>query len=71
MAKNEIPDPLTKRELLHSDNPVDCQKYGDMFFERQRYSDAIDFYAKGNLEDGLRKVKKVQLKREIISFSGS
>jgi hypothetical protein len=61
MAKDELPGPLAKRELLHSDKPVECQKYGDMFFERERFNDAIDFYAMGNLKDGLRKVKQVAI----------
>ncbi len=61
MARSELPDPLTKRDLLHSDKPVDCQKYADMFFEKQRYNDAIDFYAKDELKEGLRKVKQVAI----------
>lgn len=59
MAKETLPEPTAKREMLHSEKSVDCKKYGDMFFEAQRYNDAIDFYAKGNLSEELRKVKRV------------
>ena len=61
MAKSELPDPQAKREMLHGEKPVECQKYGDMFFEAQRYNDAIDFYARDGLKDGLRRVKDVAL----------
>ena len=61
MSKTELPDPLTKREMLHSDKPVDSKEFGDKFFEAGRYNDAIDFYAKGELKDGLLKVKRVAL----------
>lgn len=61
MAKEVLPDPPTKREMLHSEKSVDCKKYGDMFFDAQRYNDAIDFYAKGNLVEGLRKVKRLAI----------
>ena len=59
---SELPDPPTKRDLLHSDREVDCKKYGDMFYDAQRYNDAIDFYAKGDCEDELHKVKKIAIK---------
>jgi len=58
MAKEGLPDPDTKRGLLHSEKPVDCEKYGDMFFEERRYNDAVDFYAKGALKEKLLEVKK-------------
>ena len=61
MAREEIPEPTEKRALLHTDKPVDCEKYGDMFFEERRYNDAIDFYAKGALKEKLLKVKQAAL----------
>ena len=61
MAKDELPDPNEKRALLHSDKPVDCEKFGDMFFEERRYNDAFDFYAKGALKEKLLKVKEAAL----------
>ena len=59
---SELPDPLTKRDLLHSDREVDCRKYGDMFYDAERYNDAIDFYAKGDCEDELHKVRKIAIR---------
>ena len=61
MAREELPGPTEKRGLLHTDKPVDCEKYGDMFFEERRFNDAVDFYAKGSLKEKLLKVKQVAL----------
>jgi hypothetical protein len=58
----ELPGPLTKRELLHSESEIDCRKYGDMFYDAERYNDAIDFYAKGKCEEELLKVKKIAIR---------
>ena len=59
MATESLPDPTTKREMLHSDKEVDWKLYGDMFFNKHRYNDALDFYAKGELTECLRKLKAV------------
>lgn len=59
MARDELPDPLVKRDLLHSEKETDFAKYGDAFFKAGRYNDAIDFYAGGKLKEGLLKVKRV------------
>jgi hypothetical protein len=59
MATQSLPDPTMKRNLLHGEADADWQMYGDMFFEKQRYNDALDFYARGGLTESLRNLKAV------------
>ena len=59
MARNELPNPLAKRDLLHDAGPDELKKYAGMFYEKERYSDALDFYAKAEDREGLLKLKKV------------
>jgi len=61
MAKDVMPNPNEKRELLHSEKPVDYKKYGDMYYDAGKYNDAIDFYAKGDAKDELEKIRKIAL----------
>jgi hypothetical protein len=55
MTINKLPSFLKKKKLL--DNPAlpaaECQKYGNLFLEAGWLADALDFFSKGKVSEGL------------------
>jgi hypothetical protein len=64
LINSTLPDYRLKQKLLYVDkvNQDNLQKYGDLFFEEGRLSDALDFYIKANNSSGLQKIKEIALK---------
>lgn len=56
--KRDLPDYREKQKLLYTDRGnVDLWiKYGDIFFEAGRVSDALDFYRRAACETGIKRV---------------
>ncbi len=61
MINSTLPDYRLKQKLLYVDkvNQDNLQKYGDLFLEEGRLSDAFDFYLKANNNSGLQKIKEI------------
>jgi hypothetical protein len=55
MLINKLPNFLKKKKLL--DSPAlpaaECLKYGNLFLEAGWLADALDFFIKGNISEGL------------------
>ena len=60
---NNLPSFLKKKKLLDNANlPVaECQKYGNLFLEVGWLTDALDFFIKGNISEGLQKIEALAL----------
>jgi hypothetical protein len=54
-----VPNCLKKRRLLNEPDlsPALCREYGDKFFSLDWWEDALEFYQKGGLADGLEKLR--------------
>jgi len=61
MAKKKLPWTLEKRALLYDKKGVDYRHYGDLFFEAERYADALEFYLQGDVEEGIEKMKRLAI----------
>lgn len=60
-SRKKLPWTLEKRELLYERKGVDYRYYGDLFFEAERYADALEFYLRGDVEEGIEKMKQFAL----------
>jgi len=54
----KLPWALEKRELLYGRKGVDYRYWGDLFYEAERYADALEFYLRGDVEEGIEKLKR-------------
>jgi tetratricopeptide (TPR) repeat protein len=54
-----MPDCLKKRRLLNDKNlnPELCRDYGEKFFALGFFEDALEFFRRGNYQDGLDRLK--------------
>jgi len=54
-----LPDCLKKRRLLNDSgiSPEVCREYGEKFLALGFWEDALEFFAKGNCQPGLEKLK--------------
>lgn len=54
-----VPNCLKKRRLLNDKElaPGLCRDYGEKFFSLGWWEDALEFFQKGNVADGLEKIK--------------
>ncbi len=54
-----VPNSLKKRRLLNegSLSPEMCREYGEKFFSLGWWEDALEFFLKGNVTEGLEKIK--------------
>ena len=59
--KKKLPWALEKRELLYGKKGVDYKRWGDLFYEAERYADALEFYLQGDVEEGIEKLKRFAL----------
>jgi hypothetical protein len=55
----EMPNCLKKRRLLNEKelSPELCREYGEKFLALQWWEDALEFFQKGNHQEGLEKIK--------------
>ena len=60
---NNLPSFLKKKKLLDNANlpAAECRKYGDLFLEVGWLTDALDFFIKGNISEGLQKIESLAL----------
>ncbi len=63
MAANNLPNFLKKKKLLDNANlpAEECRKYGNLFLEAGWLTDALDFFIKGSISDGLQKLETIAL----------
>ncbi|GEM_PF-1111044 len=54
----KLPWALEKRELLYGRKGVDYRYWGDLFYKAERYADALEFYLRGDVEEGIEKLKR-------------
>lgn len=54
-----LPDCLKKRRLLHERelSPEVCRRLGKKFFSLAWWEDALDFFRKGQIQEGLERLK--------------
>lgn len=54
-----LPDCLKKRRLLNDQTltPEQCRDYGEKFFALGFLEDALEFFLRGNFQEGLDKIK--------------
>jgi len=57
----KLPWTLEKRDLLYAKKGVDYKRWGDLFYEAERYADALEFYLRGDVEEGIEKLKRFAL----------
>ncbi len=62
-APRGIPDCLKKRRLLHDQeiSPELCRQLGEKFLALQWWEDALEFFAKGGVREGLARLREVAL----------
>jgi hypothetical protein len=67
-----LPDYRLKQKLLYVDkvNQDHLQKYGDLFLEEGRLSDALDFFIKAGSNSGLQKIKEIAFKSGDVMLFG-
>lgn len=60
---NNLPGFIKKKKLLDSANLAaeECRKYGNLFLAAGWLADALDFFLKGNISEGLQQVEKIAL----------
>ena len=63
MSVTNLPSFLKKKKLLDDPNlpAADCRKYGDLFLEAGWLADALDFFLKGNVSEGLNQLQELAL----------
>jgi hypothetical protein len=63
MAANNLPGFLKKKKLLDdADLPAaECRTYGNLFLEAGWLADALDFFLKGNVSEGLDQLQALAL----------
>ena len=57
----KLPWALEKRDLLYGKKGVDYRYWGDLFYKAERYADALEFYLRGDVEEGIEKLKRFAL----------
>lgn len=60
---NNLPGFLKKKKLLDNANlsAEECRKYGNLFLEAGWLADALDFFIKGNISEGLQQLEALAL----------
>jgi hypothetical protein len=60
---NNLPSFLKKKKLLDSANlpAEECRKFGNLFLEAGWLADALEFFIKGNISEGLQKLEALAL----------
>jgi hypothetical protein len=63
MPVNNLPSFLKKKKLLDNAKlpAEECRKYGNLFLEVGWLADALDFFIKGNISEGLQKLEALAL----------
>jgi hypothetical protein len=63
MSVPNVPDFLKKKKMLDDAQlPVaECRKFGNLFLEAGWLADALDFFLKGNISEGLEQLQAVAL----------
>jgi hypothetical protein len=63
MSMNNLPSFLKKKKLLDSANlpAEECRKFGNLFLEAGWLADALEFFIKGNITEGLQKLEALAL----------
>ena len=63
MAASNLPGFLKKKKLLDDPNlsAAECRKYGGLFLEAGWVADALDFFLKGNVPEGLEQLQALAL----------
>ena len=63
MSVNNLPSFLKKKKLLDNANlpAAECRKYGNLFLEAGWLADALDFFIKGNISEGLQQLQALAL----------
>ena len=63
MSANNLPSFLKKKKLLDNTNlpAEECRKYGNLFLEAGWLADALDFFIKGNIAEGLQQLEALAL----------
>jgi hypothetical protein len=59
MSANNLPSFLKKKKLLDNIHlpAEECRKYGNLFLEAGWLTDAMEFFIKGNISEGLQKLE--------------
>jgi hypothetical protein len=60
---NNLPSFLKKKKLFDNANlpAAECRKYGDLFLEAGWLTDALEFFIKGNISEGIQKIEALAL----------
>ncbi len=63
MTASNLPGFLKKKKLLDDANlpAAECRKYGSLFLEAGWLADALDFFLKGGVTEGLEQLQDVAL----------
>lgn len=63
MTTKNLTNYLKKKKLLDNVNlsAEDCRKYGNIFLEAGWLSDALDFFSKGKISEGLEKLETIAI----------
>jgi hypothetical protein len=63
MSITNLPSFLKKKKLLDGAAlpAAECQKYGNLFLEAGWLADALDFFIKGNISEGLEQLQALAL----------
>jgi hypothetical protein len=63
MSEINVPSFLKKKKLLDNANlpAAECRKYGNLFLEAGWLADALDFFSKGNISEGLEQLQALAL----------
>ncbi len=63
MAASNLPGFIKKKKLLDDANlpAADCRRYGNLFLEAGWLADALDFFLKGNISEGLQQLQDLAL----------
>ncbi len=63
MSLNKLPIFLKKKKLLDDPNlpAAECRTYGNLFLEAGWLADALDFFLKGNVTEGLEQLQALAL----------
>jgi hypothetical protein len=63
MSERNVPSFLKKKKLLDNANlpAAECRKYGNLFLEAGWLADALDFFTKGNISEGLEQLQALAL----------
>ena len=63
MSANNLPSFLRKKKLLDNANlpPEECRKYGNLFLEAGWWTDALDFFIKGDISEGFQQIQALAL----------